>query len=117
MVLLTETSLMPGECVLKKAEIARELSFVIKGAVQVTDDRGTLIELISGDGTSPCVIGSVSFLMGTLACLVVFGFPALLCPRQFYLCHVRVIGNMNSLCGKGTAPNQTTLCIHASHML
>lgn len=64
MVLLTETSLMPGECVLKQGEIARELSFVSKGAVRVTDDRGTLVELLTGDGTSPCVIGSTSFLMG-----------------------------------------------------
>lgn len=64
MIALIEISLMPGECVLKKGEIARELSFVSRGTVRVTDERGTLVELVTGEGTSPCVIGSVSFLMG-----------------------------------------------------
>jgi len=66
MIMLTEISLMPGECVLKMGEIARELSFASRGTIRVTDGRGTLIELINGEGTSPCVIGSVSFLMGMI---------------------------------------------------
>jgi hypothetical protein len=63
---LTEISLMPEESVLKKGEIARDLSFVQEGALTVTDVRGTLIELISGEGTAACIVGSASFLMGPL---------------------------------------------------
>jgi hypothetical protein len=40
------------------------LSFVSKGSLRVTDERGTLIELITGEGTAPCAVGEVSFLMG-----------------------------------------------------
>lgn len=64
MTMLVEISLMPGESVLKTGEIARELSFVQQGALTVTDTKGTLIELITGEGTAPCVVGAASFLMG-----------------------------------------------------
>jgi hypothetical protein len=65
MTMLTEICLMPGESVLKTGEIARDLSFVQEGALTVTDVRGTLIELITGEGTAPSIVGSASFLMGT----------------------------------------------------
>ena len=44
--------------------MARELSFAIKGTLVVSDNKGALIDLISGEGTSPCIVGSVSFLLG-----------------------------------------------------
>ena len=49
MMLLTEISLMPGETVLKAGEISRKLSFVRYGSLNVTDARGTLVELIIGE--------------------------------------------------------------------
>lgn len=64
---LTEVFLMPGELVLQNGGMARELSFVKKGLCTVKDTKDVLIELISGEGTSPCVIGAVSFFLGMLA--------------------------------------------------
>jgi hypothetical protein len=57
---------MPGEQILQPGDMARELSFAIKGTLVVTDAKGILVELISGEGTSPCIIGAVSFLLGVL---------------------------------------------------
>jgi hypothetical protein len=61
---LQEVFLMPGESVLKRGDIAREMSFVVKGTLVVLDDKDTLVQLVSGEGTAPSVIGSASFLMG-----------------------------------------------------
>ena len=52
MLSLGEIFLMPGELVLKHGDIARELTFVKKGVLMVTDAKGTLVELISGEGAS-----------------------------------------------------------------
>jgi hypothetical protein len=68
---LTEVYLMPGESVLKRSEIARELAFVKKGTLVVTDDNDVLMQLVTGEGTAPSVVGSVSFLMGALQAHVV----------------------------------------------
>lgn len=64
MTTLTEVSLMPDELVIKHGDMARELSFAVKGTLVVTDSKGVLIELLSGDGTAPCVTGAVSFFLG-----------------------------------------------------
>lgn len=64
MLALSEVHLMPGELVLKCGDMARELSFALKGTLVVTDSKDVLIELISGEGTAECVVGAVSFLMG-----------------------------------------------------
>jgi hypothetical protein len=56
---------MPAESVVKTSEIARELNFVIKGTLVVTDVNNVLIKLVTGEGTAPSVVGEVSFLMGT----------------------------------------------------
>jgi hypothetical protein len=61
---LQEVFLMPGESVLKQGDIAREMSFVVKGTLVVLDEKDTLVQLVSGEGTASSVIGSVSFLMG-----------------------------------------------------
>jgi hypothetical protein len=66
MLVLTEVYLMPGEQVLKCGDMARELSFAKKGTLVVTDRKDLLVELISGEGTSECVVGAVSFFMGML---------------------------------------------------
>lgn len=55
---------MPGESVVKKSEIARELNFVTKGTLVVTDANDVLIQLVTGEGTAPSIVGEVSFLMG-----------------------------------------------------
>ena len=55
---------MPAESVIKQSEISRELSFVTKGALVVTDANNVLIQLVTGEGTAPSVVGEVSFLMG-----------------------------------------------------
>jgi hypothetical protein len=47
---LTEVFLMPGESILKHGDIARELAFAYQGVLLVTDAKGTLVELISGEG-------------------------------------------------------------------
>jgi hypothetical protein len=64
MLALTEVHLMPAEQVLKCGDMARELSFAKKGTLVVTDRKDVLVELISGEGTSECVVGAVSFFMG-----------------------------------------------------
>lgn len=61
---MQEVYLMPAESVVKKAEIARELNFVTKGTLVVTDANHVLIQLVTGEGTAPSVVGEVSFLMG-----------------------------------------------------
>ena len=55
---------MPGESVIKRSEIARELCFVTKGTLVVSDANDVLIELKTGEGTAPSIVGEVSFLMG-----------------------------------------------------
>lgn len=55
---------MPAESVVKTAEIARELNFVTKGTLVITDTNNVLIQLVTGEGTAPSVVGEVSFLMG-----------------------------------------------------
>lgn len=50
--------------ILQQGDMARELSFAIKGTLVVSDNKGTLVDLISGEGTSPCIVGAVSFLLG-----------------------------------------------------
>lgn len=65
MMLLAEVSLMPGEQLVTAGDMSRELSFATKGTLVVADTKGTLIELISGEGTSACIVGAVSFLLGT----------------------------------------------------
>jgi hypothetical protein len=47
---LAEIFVMPGESIVKHGEIARQLGFVRTGVLVVTDAKGTLIELISGEG-------------------------------------------------------------------
>jgi hypothetical protein len=47
---LTEVFIMPGESILKHGDIARQLCFAHTGVLVVTDIKGTLIELISGEG-------------------------------------------------------------------
>jgi hypothetical protein len=47
---LVEVFLMPGESILKRGEIARELRFAYKGILVVTDAKGALVELLSGEG-------------------------------------------------------------------
>lgn len=64
MMMLAEVSLMPGERILQHGDMARELSFATKGTLVVEDPKGVLIELISGEGTSACIVGAVSFLLG-----------------------------------------------------
>lgn len=64
MTMLAEVSLMPGEQLLQQGDMARQLSFATKGTLVVQDTKGTLIELISGEGTSACIVGAVSFLLG-----------------------------------------------------
>lgn len=64
---LVEVYLMPGEAILKHGDIARELNFVVQGTLTVTDEQGVLVQLVSGEGTAPNVIGGVSFLMGARA--------------------------------------------------
>lgn len=64
MMLLSEVSLMPGEQLVTAGDMARELSFATKGTLVVADTKGALIELISGEGTSACIVGAVSFLLG-----------------------------------------------------
>lgn len=67
MTTLTEVSLMPDERIIKHGDMARELGFAVKGTLVVTDSKGALVELLSGDGTAPCVIGTVSFFLGELS--------------------------------------------------
>lgn len=55
---------MPAESVVKRSEIARELNFVTQGTLVVTDANNVLIELVTGEGTAPSIVGEVSFLMG-----------------------------------------------------
>lgn len=55
---------MPGESIVKKSEIARELNFVTMGTLVVTDSNDVLIALVTGEGTASSVVGDVSFLMG-----------------------------------------------------
>lgn len=62
---LQDVYLMPGESVLKQGEMARELNFVTKGTLVITDAHDVLIELKTGEGTASSVVGEVSFLMGT----------------------------------------------------
>jgi hypothetical protein len=64
MMRLHEAYLMPGETLLKHGEIARELKFIVKGTLVVTDSQDALVDLVHGEGTAPSVIGAVSFLMG-----------------------------------------------------
>jgi hypothetical protein len=79
--LLQEVYLMPAESVIKKSEIARELNFVVKGTLVVTDENNVLIQLVTGEGTAPSVVGEVSFLMGAPWFLLstVISCPALQC--------------------------------------
>lgn len=63
-VCVQDVYLMPGEPILKQDEIARELNFVTKGTLVVTDTNDVLIELKTGEGTASSVVGEVSFLMG-----------------------------------------------------
>jgi hypothetical protein len=55
---------MPAESVVKTSEIARELHFVTKGTLVVSDANDVLIRLVTGEGTASSVVGEVSFLMG-----------------------------------------------------
>jgi hypothetical protein len=64
MMRLHEAYLMPGETLLKHGEIARELKFIVKGTLVITDSSDALVDLVHGEGTAPSVIGAVSFLMG-----------------------------------------------------
>lgn len=64
MMALVEISLMPEELVIKQGDMARELFFTVKGTLVVRDSKGTLVELLSAEGTAPCVAGTVSFLLG-----------------------------------------------------
>lgn len=76
MMALVEVSLMPGEVVLRHGDMARELSFAVRGVLVVTDAKGTLIELLSGEGTAPCVVGTVSFFLGAVLALGPHNWPA-----------------------------------------
>lgn len=67
MMALVEVSLMPAELVIKQGDLARQLCFAVKGTLVVTDGKGVLIELLSGEGTAPCVAGTISFLLGMFA--------------------------------------------------
>lgn len=64
MMALKEVQLMPNEVVVKHGDMARHLSFVSEGTVEVLDAKGGLVELISGGGTAPCAVGALSFLLG-----------------------------------------------------
>lgn len=64
MMALQEVQLMPKELILKHGDMARHLSAVSLGTLEVIDANGGLVELISGAGTTPCLVGTVSFLMG-----------------------------------------------------
>lgn len=66
MLSLGETFLMPGELVLKRGDIARELTFVKKGVLLVTDVKGTLVELISGEGASLCLLSLLLFVASSV---------------------------------------------------
>ena len=61
---LVEISVMPNETVVKAGEICRELRFVQRGALNVVDNRNTLIEVVGSQGTAPCIVGMVLFIMG-----------------------------------------------------
>lgn len=76
---MQEVYLMPSESVVKKSEISRELNFVTKGTLVVTDSNNVLIQLVTGEGTAPSVVGEVSFLMGASSVLL----------DRFYLRFVR----------------------------
>lgn len=67
MMTLTEVSLMPEELIIKHGDMARELCFAVKGTLVVRDSKGSLVELLSGEGTAPCVTGTVSFFLGVTA--------------------------------------------------
>eukprot|EP00892_Ulva_mutabilis_P004253 jgi/Ulvmu1/219/UM001_0223.1 len=64
MMSLVEVSLMPEEVVINPGDMARELFFAVTGTLVVKDSKGSLVELLSGEGTAPCVTGTVSFLLG-----------------------------------------------------
>lgn len=66
MMTLTEVSLMPDELIIKHGDMSRELGFATKGTLIVTDRKGDLVELLSGEGTGPCLTGAVSFFLGVL---------------------------------------------------
>ena len=66
MMALTEVQLMPNEVVVKHGDMARHLSFVSEGTVEVLDSKGGLVELITGGGTAACAVGALSFLLGAL---------------------------------------------------
>lgn len=57
---------MPEEMIVKHGDMARELGFAIKGTLVVSDHKGGLVELLSGEGTAPCATGAVSFFLGML---------------------------------------------------
>jgi hypothetical protein len=59
-----EVYLMPDDLIVKTSEIARELSFVTRGTLVVTDSDDVLIKLVTGEGTAASVVGEVSFLLG-----------------------------------------------------
>eukprot|EP00892_Ulva_mutabilis_P004198 jgi/Ulvmu1/214/UM001_0218.1 len=64
MMTLNEVSLMPEELIIKHGDMARALCFAVKGTLVVRDSKGSLVELLSGEGTAPCVTGTVSFFLG-----------------------------------------------------
>lgn len=64
MMSLAEVSLMPEEIVIKQGDLTRQMCFAVKGTLVVRDGKGVLVELLSGEGTAPCVAGTVSFLLG-----------------------------------------------------
>ena len=76
---------MPDELIIKHGDMARELCFAIKGTLVVRDSKGALVELLSGEGTAPCVTGTVSFFLGTLFNQYTPGCRGTaLCPKHFF---------------------------------
>lgn len=41
------------------------VSFIKQGVVVLSDAKGALIKLVTGEGNAACDVGAVSFLMGT----------------------------------------------------
>lgn len=87
-------SVMPGENVVKAGDICRELRFVQAGTLNVCDAKGTVIDVITSQGTGPCICGAVSFLMGAVLTPATCGLQkghaaasqAALCVRAICAC-------------------------------
>jgi hypothetical protein len=78
---------MPDDLIVKTSEIARELSFVTRGTLVVTDSNDVLIKLVTGEGTATSVVGEVSFLLGAAHLLTaLWGSAVTVAASSMQLC-------------------------------